>query len=189
MMKKTITKMIICVMMSLCVIVTSECPAFADTQTKNFDFKGESGYDIYTVTVTQLASRGLKKLDCLGVKKTKYTSGSVTVTKTQSTTFTASTSLGLSETFLFKVFNLGFSSSYGFAASTTTTVSAGTTLKINDDAPSGIYYAYVGTLRNRVNIKYRTCTLNHTGWHQYYDKTILYMPVPNSDYLTVKRDV
>lgn len=144
--------------------------------------KLKSSYEVYTIS-TSNAKEYSKKVNTPGFKKTKHTSGSITVSKSQSFTVSASSSVSAT-------FNAGFakvSAQVSVGASTTATVSAGTTIHLDKSAPNGVYYAYINVPRKKVDFKVQGCTLNHTGWYTKYTKTIATVPMLNRDYLELRK--
>lgn len=144
--------------------------------------KQKSSYEVYTIS-TSNATETSKKVNTPGFKKTKYTSGSITVSKSQS--FTVSASSSVSATYDAGFATVGARVSVG--ASTTATVSAGTTINLDKSAPNGIYYAYIVVPRKKANFKVQGCTLNYTGWYTKYTKTIATVPMLDHDYLELRR--
>lgn len=169
------------------IVLGSSQYALAGTQTKQKYQKNADGYIVYTMTVSTGPSNQYKKLNCYGFEKNDYTSGSITVTKSSTKTFSTSEAISSKVEADMKIFKKSFSYAYTVGTSEAVSVSAGVTLNISSKAPKGIYYGYVGVQRRRFAIKKETCTLNHTGWYTWYDKKIAYAPVKNSTYLTAKR--
>lgn len=143
----------------------------ADAASAEVYVKHKTYYNVYTMS-TSNAKPVIKMLDTPGFKKTKYTTGSVTVSKSQSFTVNASASVDGQYEGAFA--NVGAKLSVG--ASVTTTVHAGTTISLKASSPSGVYYARLVHPRKKVNFKAKRCSLNHTGWYTRYSKTIDRVP-------------
>lgn len=161
-------------------VVTSTVSVNAQTVTK--EKRGASSYTVTTMS-TSYATTRQKRLDAPGFRKTKYTSGSITVTQSRSYSFSTSSSVDAKYKTLFG--EVG--GSVGVTASKTKSIAAGTTLNVMESAPSGIYYGYICMPQKKVKFKVQTCSLNHTGWYTRYEKTFTYAPRKSGEYITVKK--
>ncbi len=169
------------------IVLGSSQFALAGTETKQKYKKKGDGYIVYTMTVSTGPSKQYKKLNCFGFEKNDYTSGSITVTKSSTKTFSTSEEISSSVEADMKIFKNSFSYAYTVGTSEAVSVSAGVTVNISSKAPKGIYYGWVGMQRRSFTIKKETCTLNHTGWYTHYNKKIAYAPVKDSEFLAAKR--
>lgn len=145
--------------------------------------KQKNSYDVYSITTSNAKGQS-KKVNTPGFKKTKYTSGSFSVSKSQSVTFTASSKISADYSYGFA--KVGAEVSVGYSA--TKTVAAGTTLNVSKDAPNGIYYLYVVTPRKKVDFKVQKCSLDHTDWYTKYTKTLKTAPMLKNEYLELRRE-
>ena len=167
-------------MMASVMFMTSTGVVNAATETY-FQNTGTS-YLVHSLTTTKIGDKS-KKLDALGINKKSYTSGCITVTKSQAHTFSASMTVT-------GEYSWGFASvsaSLEVGASYTAEVSAGTTINLESSAPNGVYYAYVCVPHVKATYKCQYCTLSYSGWYTKKTQDIAYMPMVNMEYLEIKK--
>ena len=156
-------------------------PMNAQAESKMVYEKDGGYYNVYSMR-TYYADPKEKKIDAPGFKKTKYTYGSITVTKSQSFGFSTSTSVDAK----YKRVFCDVGASFGVTTSVTESVSAGVTLGVDKAAPNGVYYAYMCVPHKKVYFSVRRCSSNHVSWYTKYEKTFQYAPVKNMEYIDVK---
>lgn len=156
-------------------------PVNAKAESKTVYKKDGNYYNVYTMR-TYYADPIEKKIDAPGFKKTKYTYGSITVTKSQSFGFSTSTDVK-SE---YKGMFCSVGASFGVTTSVTKGVSAGVTLGVDKNAPNGVYYAYMCVPHKKVYFSVRRCSSNYVSWDTKYEKTFKFAPVKDMEYIEVK---
>lgn len=156
-------------------------PMNAKAESKTVYKQDGSYYNVYTMR-TYYAEPKEKKIDALGFNKTKYTYGSITVTKSQSFGFSTSTSVDAK----YKGVFCDVGASFGVTSSVTESVSAGVTIGVDKSAPNGVYYAYMCVPHKKVYFSVKRCSSNYVSWDTKYEKTFKFAPVKNMEYIDVK---
>ena len=170
------------VVIALVFATTLGCvPVNAKAESKTVYEKDGNYYNVYLMR-TYYAPAQERKINTPGFRKTKYTYGSITVTKSQSFGFSTSVSVDTK----YKGIFCDVGASFGVTTSVTETVSAGTTLYIDKDAPNGVYYAYMYVPQKKVYFNIRRCSSNYVSWTTKYEKTFEYAPMKDMDYVDVK---
>lgn len=177
--KKGLATAIIIVLVTVTII--GNVPISAQAESKTVYEKDGGYYNVYLMR-TYYAKTQERKINTPGFRKTKYTYGSIAVTKSQSFGFSTSTDVKGE----YKGIFCSVGTSFGVTTSVTETVSAGTTLYVDKDAPNGVYYAYLYVPHKKVYFNVRRCSSNYVSWSTKYEKTFDYAPMQNMDYIEVK---
>lgn len=155
--------------------VSSIC---ADAAYKVKEAKVGQHYEYYYMSVST-AKEYKKRINTPGIRKRAHTTGSITLSKSQSFEVSASSSVS-------GKFNAGFAevgAEFSVGLKTTATASVGTTITLKESAPSGIYYAYMFVPQKKVHFWVKTCDKYHTAWSNAYDTTILRAPTLDDAYM------
>lgn len=179
---KKIGKGIMAIVLGIGILLCS-CYYVEAAETVTYTKETSSGYTIHTLTASLGPAAQSKKLDALGFNKTAYTTGTITITKSQTKTFNASATVSLE----YKVLFAKMGNSVSIASSYSKNVQAGISVQVLASAPNGIYYAYIAVPQRKVRYKVQTCSKNHTNWATKYNKVIEYAPVKNAEYIEIKR--
>ena len=151
------------------------------TSKTKYQKKG-SCYMVYSVSTSNYATYS-KKLNIPGFRKTKYTGGNFIVSRTQSVTL--SSNVTLKSEFSTPLWRVGADVSIG--ASETSTAYEGVTVQLKDNAPDGIYYAYLCVPHRKATFSVRSCSLNHTSWNDLYKKSGVTAPMIDMSYVELRR--
>lgn len=136
-------------------------------------------YEYYYMTASYTGKVYKKRINTPGFRKRAYTAGSVTLSKSQSLSFSTSESVNAK-------FSAGFAevgASLSVGLQRTATASVGTTVSLDKSAPSGVYYAYMCVPQKKARYWVRSCDKYHTAWSTLYDKTILQAPSLEDEYV------
>lgn len=134
----------------------------------------------YNVAVYEAEPQYARLENTLGIRKRPYTSGSITVSVTETKSATVSSTVHSS----YKGMFLEIGGSFGYAYTSSKTIASGTTIHLEANAPEGVYYAYVCFPCYEVRYEVEKCiSSSYSGWTTLYETTVRQTPRVNAAYL------